>query len=92
MADSRPGKNPPTLYTKADEGWKPTCASGAWGFAGYDLELATAFRNISITSDGRQQAADAEGSSPQGWLSRPNPPIKDIGWPKGVTAHRPYHG
>ena len=81
-----PGK-PPRLYTKT-EGWRYLRIWGM-GLAGYDLD-GDGYLEYSITSmaDNKLQALAAvpkDGSAPK-------PSYKDIAWPKGVTAHRPFMG
>ncbi len=79
-----PGKAP-ALYT-AEEGWKPLRIWGM-GVASYDLDF-DGFPEYFLTSmaDNKLQtlAAPAPGVT--------KPDFKDIAFPKGVTAHRPYMG
>jgi enediyne biosynthesis protein E4 len=75
----------PALYT-AEEGWKPLRIWGM-GVASYDLDF-DGFPEYFLTSmaDNKLQtlAAPAPGVM--------KPEFKDIAFPKGVTAHRPYMG
>jgi enediyne biosynthesis protein E4 len=79
-----PGKAP-ALYT-AEEGWKPLRIWGM-GVASYDLDF-DGFPEYFLTSmaDNKLQtlAAPAPGVT--------KPEFKDVAFPKGVTAHRPYMG
>ena len=81
-----PGK-PPRLYTKA-EGWRYLRIWGM-GLAGYDLD-GDGYQEYSITSmaDNKLQTL----ASPPTDGAAPKPSYKDIAWPKGVTAHRPFMG
>ncbi len=73
----------PALYT-AEEGWKPLRIWGM-GVASYDLDF-DGFPEYFLTSmaDNKLQTLAAPGSA--------KPEFKDIAFPKGVTAHRPYMG
>ena len=82
----RPGQ-PPTLYTKAD-GWAYLRIWGM-GIAGYDLD-GDGFQEYAITSMADNKLQTLKAPPKDG--SAPKPTFKDIGWPKGVTAHRPFTG
>ena len=77
-----PGKAP-ALYT-AEEGWKPLRIWGM-GVASYDLDF-DGFPEYFLTSmaDNKLQTLAAPGSG--------RAEFKDVAFPKGVTAHRPYTG
>ena len=82
----RPGE-PPRLYTKAD-GWAYLRIWGM-GIAGYDLD-GDGFQEYAITSMADNKLQTLKEPPKDG--SAPKPTFKDIGWPKGVTAHRPFTG
>ena len=73
----------PALYT-AEEGWKPLRIWGM-GVASYDLDF-DGFPEYFLTSmaDNKLQTLAAPGSG--------KAEFKDVAYPKGVTAHRPYIG
>ncbi len=77
-----PGKAP-ALYTEA-EGWKPLRIWGM-GVASYDLDF-DGFPEYFLTSmaDNKLQTLAAPGNG--------KADFKDVAYPRGVTAHRPYMG
>lgn len=81
-----PGK-PPELYSKA-EGWRYLRIWGM-GIAGYDID-GDGYQEYFLTSmaDNKLQTL----ASPPRAGTPPQPGYKDIAWPKGVTAHRPFMG
>ncbi len=81
-----PGK-PPRLYTEAD-GWRYLRLWGM-GLAGYDLD-GDGFQEYSITSMADNKLQTLEAPPKDG--TAPKPSYKDIAWPLGVTAHRPFMG
>jgi hypothetical protein len=80
-----PGK-PPTLYTEAD-GWKYLRIWGM-GIASYDLD-GDGYPSYFVTSMSDNKLLALASIPPGG---EPQPSYKDVAWPKGVTAHRPYAG
>ncbi|MCA3555374.1 CRTAC1 family protein [Aestuariivirga sp.] len=82
----RPGQ-PPRLYTKAD-GWAYLRIWGM-GIAGYDLD-GDGFQEYAITSMADNKLQTLKEPPQDG--SPPRPTYKDVAWPKGVTAHRPFTG
>ncbi len=78
---------PPALYTKED-GWAYLRIWGM-GIAGYDLD-GDGFQEYAITSmaDNKLQTL----KDPPGDGTAPRPAYKDVAWPRGVTAHRPFAG
>ncbi len=81
-----PGK-PPRLYTKA-EGWRYLRIWGM-GLAGYDLD-GDGYQEYAITSMADNKLQTLAAPPKDG--SVPKPSYKDVGWPRGVTAHRPFMG
>jgi len=81
-----PGK-PPVLYTKAD-GWAYLRIWGM-GIAGYDLD-GDGFQEYAITSMADNKLQTLKEPPKDG--SAPRPAYKDVAWPKGATAHRPFTG
>lgn len=81
-----PGKQP-VLYSKAD-GWAYLRIWGM-GIAGYDVD-GDGFQEYAITSMADNKLQTLKDPPRDG--SRPKPTYKDIAWPKGVTAHRPFMG
>ncbi|WP_374331626.1 CRTAC1 family protein [Aestuariivirga sp.] len=86
MWQVRPGQ-PPKLYTKAD-GWAYLRIWGM-GLAGYDLD-GDGFQEYAITSMADNKLQTLKDPPKDG--SAPKPTFKDVAWPKGVTAHRPFIG
>lgn len=86
MWQVRPGE-PPKLYTKAD-GWAYLRIWGM-GIAGYDLD-GDGYQEYAITSMADNKLQTLKDPPRDG--SAPKPTYKDVGWPKGVTAHRPFMG
>lgn len=86
MWQVRPGA-PPKLYTKAD-GWAYLRLWGM-GIAGYDLD-GDGYQEYAITSMADNKLQTLKEPPKDG--SPPKPTYKDVGWPKGVTAHRPFMG
>jgi hypothetical protein len=86
MWQVRPGE-PPKLYTKAD-GWAYLRIWGM-GIAGYDLD-GDGFQEYAITSMADNKLQTLKDPPKDG--SAPKPTYKDVGWPRGVTAHRPFMG
>ena len=82
-----PPGQPPALYTR-DDGWRYLRIWGM-GLAGYDLN-GDGFQEYFHTSmaDNKLQTLD----NPPKDGTRPRPDYKDIAWPRGVTAHRPFMG
>jgi hypothetical protein len=80
-----PGK-PPALYTEAD-GWKYLRIWGM-GIASYDLD-GDGYPAYFVTSMSDNKLLTLASIPPDG---QPQPSYKDVAWPKGVTAHRPYVG
>jgi hypothetical protein len=81
-----PGK-PPTLYGKAD-GWRYLRIWGM-GIAGYDLD-GDGYQEYFLTSMADNKLQTLANLPPDG--SAPKPAYKDVAWPRGVTAHRPFTG
>ena len=81
-----PGQ-PPTLYAK-DDGWAYLRIWGM-GLAGYDLD-GDGFQEYAITSMADNKLQTLKEPPKDG--SAPKPTFKDVAWPKGVTAHRPFMG
>ena len=81
-----PGK-PPALYAKAD-GWQYLRIWGM-GIAAYDLD-GDGYQEYAITSMADNKLQTLKAAPPDG--ASPKPAYKDIAWPKGVTAHRPFMG
>jgi hypothetical protein len=81
-----PGK-PPSLYGKQD-GWRYLRIWGM-GIAGYDLDH-DGYQEYFLTSmaDNKLQTL----ASPPKDGAAPKPSYKDVAWPMGVTAHRPFMG
>ncbi len=81
-----PGKAP-QLYSKA-EGWRYLRIWGM-GIAAYDLDH-DGYQEYFLTSmaDNKLQTL----ASPPKDGSAPKPSYKDVAWPMGVTAHRPFRG
>ncbi|WP_421692822.1 CRTAC1 family protein [Aestuariivirga sp.] len=77
----------PRLYTKPD-GWKYLRIWGM-GIAGYDLD-GDGFQEYAITSMADNKLQTLANPPKDG--TPPRPEYKDIAWPKGVTAHRPFMG
>ena len=82
-----PPGQPPSLYTEA-EGWKYLRIWGM-GIAAYDFN-GDGYQEYFLTSmaDNKLQTLDAPPAA--GKPARPG--YKDIAYPKGVTAHRPFEG
>ena len=81
-----PAGSPPALYTE-EEGWKPLKIWGM-GIASYDLSF-DGYPDYFLTSmaDNKLQVLNRPSDG-----TAPVPAFKDIAYPKGVTAHRPYMG
>lgn len=77
----------PELYKKED-GWRYLRIWGM-GLAGYDID-GDGYQEYFLTSmaDNKLQTL----ASPPKDGARPRPDYKDIAWPRGVTAHRPFMG
>lgn len=82
----RPGE-PPRLYTK-DDGWAYLRIWGM-GIAGYDLD-GDGFQEYAITSMADNKLQTLKAPPKDGAAAAPA--YKDVAWPKGVTAHRPFTG
>lgn len=82
----RPG-TAPVLYSKED-GWAYLRIWGM-GLAGYDLD-GDGFQEYAITSMADNKLQTLKDMPKGGAL--PKPTFKDVAWPKGVTAHRPFMG
>ena len=82
-----PPGQPPRLYTKA-EGWRYLRIWGM-GIAAHDLD-ADGYQEYFLTSmaDNKLQTLAEVPKAGE----RPRPSYKDVAWPKGVTAHRPFAG
>jgi enediyne biosynthesis protein E4 len=80
-----PGK-PPSLYSDAD-GWK-TLKIWGMGIASYDL-TGDGYPDYFITSMADNKLQTLTGVSQAG---SPKPEYKDVAFPKGVIAQRPYTG
>ena len=78
---------PPKLYSKAD-GWA-YLRIGGMGLAGYDLD-GDGFLEYAITSMADNKLQTLKEPPKDGAV--PKPTFKDVAWPKGVTAHRPFMG
>lgn len=81
-----PGK-PPVLYSKAD-GWAFLRIWGM-GLAGYDLD-GDGYQEYAISSMADNKLQTLKEPPKDG--SPPKPTYKDVAWPKGATAHRPFVG
>jgi len=81
-----PGQ-PPKLYGKED-GWAYLRIWGM-GIAGYDLD-GDGYQEYAITSMADNKLQTLKDPPKDG--AAPRPAYKDVGWPKGVTAHRPFMG
>jgi hypothetical protein len=81
-----PGK-PPVLYTK-EEGWRYLRIWGM-GIAAYDLD-ADGFQEYFLTSMADNKLQTLADPPKDG--QPPRPDYKDVAWPRGVTAHRPFMG
>ena len=81
-----PGQ-PPRLYTKED-GWAYLRIWGM-GLAGYDLD-GDGYQEYAITSMADNKLQTLKDPPKDG--AAPKPTFKDVAWPKGVTAHRPFMG
>ena len=81
-----PGQ-PPKLYAK-DDGWAYLRIWGM-GLAGYDLD-GDGYQEYAITSMADNKLQTLKDIPKDG--SSPKPTYKDVAWPKGVTAHRPFMG
>ncbi|MCA3562395.1 MAG: CRTAC1 family protein [Aestuariivirga sp.] len=86
MWQVRPGQ-PPKLYRKED-GWAYLRIWGM-GLAGYDLD-GDGFQEYAITSMADNKLQTLKEPPKDG--SAPKPTYKDVAWPRGVTAHRPFMG
>jgi enediyne biosynthesis protein E4 len=86
MWQLRPGEKP-KLYTKAD-GWAYLRIWGM-GIAGYDLD-GDGFQEYAITSMADNKLQTLKEPPKDG--AAPKPTFKDVAWPRGVTAHRPFMG
>jgi hypothetical protein len=82
-----PPGQPPRLYTK-DEGWAYLRIWGM-GIAGYDVD-GDGYQEYAITSMADNKLQTLKDPPKDG--SSPKPAYKDVAWPKGVTAHRPFMG
>ncbi|MCX7349747.1 MAG: CRTAC1 family protein, partial [Alphaproteobacteria bacterium] len=78
---------PLKLYSKAD-GWAYLRIWGM-GLAGYDLD-GDGFQEYAITSMADNKLQTLKEPPKDGAV--PKPTFKDVAWPKGVTAHRPFMG
>jgi hypothetical protein len=81
-----PGK-PPKLYGK-QEGWRYLRIWGM-GIAGYDLD-GDGYQEYFLTSMADNKLQTLAAPPKDG--STPKPSYKDVAWPMGVTAHRPFMG
>ena len=86
MWQVQPGQ-PPKLYSK-DDGWAYLRIWGM-GLAGYDLD-GDGYQEYAITSMADNKLQTLKDPPKDG--SAPKPTYKDVAWPKGVTAHRPFMG
>lgn len=86
MWQVRPGQ-PLKLYTK-DDGWAYLRIWGM-GIAGYDID-GDGYQEYAITSMADNKLQTLKDPPKDG--AAPKPTYKDVGWPKGVTAHRPFMG
>ena len=77
---------PPRLYSEA-EGWKPLKIWGM-GIASYDLDF-DGYPEYYLTSMADQKLQTLAPAVPG---APPAPAFKDVAWPRGVTAHRPFMG
>lgn len=82
----RPGE-PPKLYSKED-GWAYLRIWGM-GIAGYDLD-GDGYQEYAITSMADNKLQTLKEPPKDGAPAKPG--FKDVAWPKGVTAHRPFMG
>ena len=81
-----PGQ-PPKLYGKED-GWAYLRIWGM-GLAGYDLD-GDGYQEYAITSMADNKLQTLKDPPKDGAPAKPA--YKDVAWPKGVTAHRPFMG
>lgn len=81
-----PGKAP-ELYAKGD-GWAYLRIWGM-GIAGYDVD-GDGYQEYAITSMADNKLQTLKEPPKDG--AAPKPTYKDVAWPKGTTAHRPYMG
>jgi len=86
MWQVRPGQ-PPKLYSK-DDGWAYLRIWGM-GLAGYDLD-GDGYQEYAISSMADNKLQTLKDPPKDG--SAPKPSFKDVAWPRGVTAHRPFEG
>lgn len=77
----------PVLYTKED-GWRYLRIWGM-GLAGHDLD-GDGFQEYFLTSMADNKLQTLANPPKDG--GKPRPDYKDIAWPRGVTAHRPFMG
>jgi hypothetical protein len=82
----RPGEAP-KLYTKED-GWAYLRIWGM-GIAGYDLD-GDGYQEYAITSMADNKLQTLKDPPKDGVA--PKPTYKDVAWPRGATAHRPFMG
>ena len=86
MWQMMPGQ-PPKLYGKED-GWAYLRIWGM-GLAGYDLD-GDGYQEYAITSMADNKLQTLKDPPKDGAPAKPA--YKDVAWPKGVTAHRPFMG
>lgn len=82
-----PAGKPPKLYSKA-EGWRYLRIWGM-GIAAYDLNH-DGYQEYFLTSMADNKLQTLGKPPPDGGPARPD--YKDVAWPAGVTAHRPFMG